>query len=160
LDLLLFGEGAGPASAGFGGDWMLWGGIATIVAGVVGMLGARDLGKLAGYNVIISSGTLLGAVGLQQPAATAGALAYLVVSTLGSGALSWFACLFTRDVVEEDVYSVVLDPFVPVEHVPRGAALYGDEVESRVVIPAPVAMLGARFLLCALLLAGLPLLSG
>ncbi|MGH8073709.1 MAG: monovalent cation/H+ antiporter subunit D, partial [Lysobacter sp.] len=81
LSLLLFGDGAGPASRGFGSDWLLWGGVATIVAGIVGMLGARDLGKLAGYNVIISSGTLLGAIALQQPAVTAGALAYLVVST-------------------------------------------------------------------------------
>src|SRR3546814_4238881 len=78
LSLLLFGDDAGPASSDFGSDWLLWGGVATIVAGTVGMLGARDLGKLAGYNVIISSGTLLGAVGVQQPAVTAGALAYLV----------------------------------------------------------------------------------
>src|SRR3546814_17838394 len=77
LSLLLFGDDAGPASSHFGSDWLLWGGVATIVAGTIGMLGARDLGKLAGYNVIISSGTLLGAAGLQQPAVTAGALAYL-----------------------------------------------------------------------------------
>src|SRR3546814_1427026 len=87
LGLLLFGDDAGPASSHFVSDWLLWGGVATIVAGTIGMLGARDLGTLAGYNVIISSGTLLGAVGRQQPAVTAGALAYLVISTLGIGAL-------------------------------------------------------------------------
>ncbi|WP_449425595.1 proton-conducting transporter transmembrane domain-containing protein, partial [Rhodanobacter lindaniclasticus] len=53
LGLLLFGDGAGPASAHFGSDWMVWGGMATLVAGIVGMLGARELGKLAGYNVVI-----------------------------------------------------------------------------------------------------------
>src|SRR3546814_4214651 len=47
LSLLLFGEDAGPASSHFGSDWLLWGGVATIIAGTVGMLGARDLGKLA-----------------------------------------------------------------------------------------------------------------
>ena len=160
LDLLLFGEGAGPASAGFGGDWMLWGGIATIVAGVVGMLGARDLGKLAGYNVIISSGTLLGAVGLQQPAVTAGALAYLVVSTLGIGALFLVAGLITPEGEEEDDDALMLEPYEPVGDDPRADELYADEDESRVVIPAPVAMLGASFLVCALLLAGMPPLSG
>src|SRR3546814_6739106 len=50
--LMLFGDGAGPASSGFGSDWLLWGGVATIVAGTIGMLGARSLGKLAGYNVV------------------------------------------------------------------------------------------------------------
>src|SRR3546814_8490331 len=54
LGLLLFGDEAGPASRHFGSDWLLWGGVATIVAGTIGLLGARDLGKLAGYNSIIS----------------------------------------------------------------------------------------------------------
>lgn len=43
---------------------------------------------------------------------------------------------------------------------PRADELYADEDESRVVIPAPVAMLGVSFLACALLLAGMPPLSG
>src|SRR3546814_5436123 len=78
------------------------------------MLGARDLGKLAGYNVIISSGTLLGAVGLQQPAVTAGALAYLVISTLGIGALFLVAGLLTPEGEEEDDDAFTLEPYEPV----------------------------------------------
>src|SRR3546814_12596012 len=38
LGLLLFGDEAGPASRHFGSDWLLWGGVATIVAGTIGML--------------------------------------------------------------------------------------------------------------------------
>lgn len=160
LSVLLFGDGAGPASRHFGSDWLLWGGLATIVAGIVGMLGARDLGKLVGYNVVISSGTLLGAIALQQPAVTAGALAYLVISTLGVAAFFLVAGLLTPEGEEEADDALQLEPYEPVDGESRSAELYADEDESRVVIPAPVAMLGVSFLACALLLAGLPPLSG
>jgi multicomponent K+:H+ antiporter subunit D len=160
LGLLLFGDGAGPASSRFGSDWLLWGGIATIVAGIVGMLGARDLGKLAGYNVVISSGTLLGAVALQQPAVTAGALAYLVVSTLGIAAFFLVAGLLAPEGEEEDGDALVLEPYEPIVDEARSDDMYADEDESRTVVTAPVAMLGVGFLACALVLAGLPPLSG
>ena len=160
LSLLLFGDDAGPASRNFGSDWMLWGGVATIVAGIVGMLGARDLGKLAGYNVIISSGTLLGAIALQQPAVTAGALAYLVISTLGIAAFFLVAGLLAPEGEEEADDALQLEPYEPMGGDVGSAGLYADEDESRVVIPAPVAMLGVSFLACTVLLAGLPPLSG
>ncbi|WP_417474597.1 monovalent cation/H+ antiporter subunit D [Luteimonas mephitis] len=160
LSLLLFGDGAGPASRNFGSDWMLWGGMATIVAGIIGMLGARDLGKLAGYNVIISSGTLLGAIALQQPAVTAGALAYLVISTLGIAAFFLVAGLLAPEGEEEADDALQLEPYEPMGGDVGSAGLYADEDESRVVIPAPVAMLGVSFLACTVLLAGLPPLSG
>jgi multicomponent K+:H+ antiporter subunit D len=160
LSLLLFGDGAGPASSHFGSDWMLWGGVATVVAGIVGLLGARDLGKLAGFNVVISSGTLLGAIALQQPAVTAGALAYLVISTLGVAAFFLVAGLLTPQGEEEADDALQLEPYEPADGESRSGELYAEEDESRVVIPAPVAMLAVSFLACALLLAGLPPLSG
>src|SRR5699024_2769035 len=52
LSLLLFGAGAGAASAHFGSSALLWLGIATLLTGAIGVAGARDLGKLAGYNVL------------------------------------------------------------------------------------------------------------
>ena len=159
LGALVFGEGAG-ISRYFGSDWLLWGGVATIVAGSIGMLGARDLGKLAGYNVLVSSGTLLGAVALHDPAVTAGALAYLVVSTLGIAALFLVAGLTAPDGDEEEDDALQLEPYEPPDSDGRADELYAEEDESRVVIPAPVAMLALSFLLCSLLLAGLPPLSG
>jgi multicomponent K+:H+ antiporter subunit D len=153
LSLLLFGGGAGAASAHFGADWLLWGGAATVAVGVVGMLGAQELGKLAGYNVLVSSGSLLGAIGLQQPAVTAGALAYLVVSTLAIAAFFLLAGLIAPR--EESDGASLLEPYDP-----AGMALYADEDESRATVPAPVALLGLCFLACALVLAGLPPLSG
>lgn len=160
LGLLLFGDAAGPASAHFGSGWMLWGGVATVAAGTVGMLGARDLAKLAGYNVLISSGTLLGAIGLQLPAVTAGALAYLVISTLAIAAFFLVVGLLASDGDDETDDTLSLEPYVqPGEPAPN-ESLYAQEDESRVVISAPIAMLSASFFACALLLAGLPPLSG
>ena len=160
LGLLLFGDGAGPASSHFGSGWMLWGGVATVVAGTVGMLGARDLAKLAGYNVLISSGTLLGAIGLQLPAVTAGALAYLVISTLAIAAFFLVAGLLASDGDDDTDDSLSLEPYEQLGEASPGEGLYAKEDESRVVISAPIAMLGASFFACALLLAGLPPLSG
>ncbi|MEO7071720.1 MAG: monovalent cation/H+ antiporter subunit D [Rhodanobacter sp.] len=160
LSLLLFGTGAGAASAHFGANWLLWGGVLTLVAGTVGILGARDLGKLAGYNVVISSGTLLGAIGLQQPAVTAGALAYLVISTLGIAAFFLVTGLVTPEGEEADDDALPLEPYESVAGQVRSGELYAEEDESAVVIPAPVAMLAVSFFACAVLLSGLPPLSG
>jgi multicomponent K+:H+ antiporter subunit D len=160
LSLLLFGDGAGPASSHFGSGWMLWGGVATVVAGTVGMLGARDLGKLAGYNVLISSGTLLGAIGLQLPAVTAGALAYLVISTLAIAAFFLVAGLLASDGDDDTDDSLSLEPYEQLGEASAGESLYAKEDESRVVISAPIVLLGGSFFACALLLAGLPPLSG
>ncbi len=153
LGLLLFGTGAGPASAHFGSQWLLVAGMVTLVVGTVGMLGARELGKLAGYAVLVSSGTLLGAVALQQAAVTAGALAYLVVSVLGIAAFFLLTGLVVP--TDEPEGTGQLEPYDPV-----GDALYAAEDESRVVKPAPLVILAACFLGCALLLSGLPPLSG
>lgn len=160
LSLLLFGDGAGPASRHFGSDWLLWGGVATVAAGIVGLLGARDLGKLAGYNVVISAGTLLGAVGLHQAAVTAGALAYLVISTLGIAAFFLVAGLLASDGDEDTDDTLSLEPYDPGGLDSRSDALFAAEDESRVVLSAPAAMLGVSFFACAILLAGLPPLSG
>jgi multicomponent K+:H+ antiporter subunit D len=160
LGLLLFGDHAGAASSHFGSDWMLWGGVATVIAGTIGMLGARDLGKLAGYNVVISSGTLLGAIGLQQPAVTAGALAYLVISTLAIAAFFLVAGLLASDGDDDTDDTLNLEPYEQPGETSANESLYAKEDESRVVISAPIAMLGLSFSACAVLLAGLPPLSG
>ncbi|MGL6109796.1 MAG: monovalent cation/H+ antiporter subunit D, partial [Rubrivivax sp.] len=57
LSTLLFSPAAG-ASAGFGSDWLLWGGMATLAFGSLGLLGAQRPARLAGFAVIVSSGTL------------------------------------------------------------------------------------------------------
>src|SRR5699024_6398337 len=153
LSLLLFGAGAGAASAHFASGWLLWLGIITLAVGTVGMLGARELGKLAGYSVLVSSGTLVGAIALQQPAVTAGALAYLVVSALGIAALFLLTGLIVPGDKPEDAQQ--LEPYDAASD-----ELFAHEDESQIHTPAPIVILSACFFVCALLLAGLPPLSG
>lgn len=153
LGLLLFGPEAGVASAGLGRLPLLGAGMATLVVGAIGMLGARELGKVAGYYVLISSGTLLGAIALQQPLVTAGALAYLVISALTIAAFFLLDGLIVPREEPEGVEQ--LEPYDP-----AGEALYEREDESRIVAPVPVVLLAASFFLCAILLVGLPPMSG
>src|SRR5699024_9668511 len=151
LSLLLFGAGA--ASAHFGSGWSLWAGIMTLAVGTVGMLGARDLGRLAGYNVLVSSGTLVGAIALQQPAVTAGALAYLVISALAIAAFFLLTGLIVPAAEPES--GEQLEPYDAASD-----ELFAHEDESRIHTPAPIVILSACFFACALLLAGLPPLAG
>ncbi len=153
LWLLLFGADAG-ASAYFGADWLLVGGLLTLGFGAVGMLASQDLARMAGYSVLVSSGTLLAAIGSGVPAATAPALYYMVSSTLAIAAFFLLIELIERGRrAGADILAVTLEAF--------GAAdVEPEEDEAGMVIPATMALLGLSFLLCALLLAGLPPVSG
>jgi multicomponent K+:H+ antiporter subunit D len=152
LWLLLFGEGAG-ASAYFGGDVLLFGGLATVAFGAIGTLASQDLARLAAHSVLVSSGTVLAAIGMAEAGVTGGALFYMVSSTLGLGALFLLVELVERG----------REPAADVLAVTREA--YGDddlddEEEVGLAIPATMAMLGIAFIGCALVIAGLPPLSG
>ena len=153
LWLLLFGAETG-ASAGLGGGWLVFGGIATIAFGAIGMLASREMARLAAFSVIVSSGTVLAATGMGQIDVTGGALFYLVSSTLGTSAFFLLVELVERG----------RDPAADVLAVTR--EFYGEdddideEDEVGVAIPAPMSVLGLAFIGCALVIAGLPPLSG
>lgn len=154
--LLLFAteESAMP---NFGAEWLLYGGIATIAFGTIGLLATRSLAKLAGFSVLISSGTLLAALGSGEGAVLGAVLFYLVSSTL---ALAAFYLLI--ELVERQEYGDA--PVSPVEPVFDDEYVWargkGEEDEVGIVIPGTIAILGVAFIFAALLLAGLPPLSG
>lgn len=154
LSLLLFGPAAGP-SAGFGQDWLLAAGLATIAFGTFGALAARELTRAVGYSIMISSGTVLAALGLGDGRALAGALFYMVGSTLAAGALYLLAEILARDDkegVEDSSEQVFSDEYQdPFDQETR---------EDAIAIPLTVAVLGGAFLACTLTLAGLPPLAG
>ncbi len=154
------------ASAQFGQPVLIALGLATLVSGALGIVGTQRLSNLAGFSVVISAGTLLAAVGLGEPGIWAGALYYLLSSTL---AVSAFFLL--TDMVERwrnagrSVAPHERDGAAPFlsEDLRRmddvnldddAQALYGR------AIPAGVAFLGLAFTACTLLLAGLPPLPG
>jgi multicomponent K+:H+ antiporter subunit D len=153
LWLLVFGDGAG-ASTQFGGEWLLFGGLATVTFGAIGSLASQDMARLASFSVLVSSGTVLAAIGMGQVGVTGGALFYLISSTLGLGAFFLLIELVERG----------REPGADVLAVTR--ELYGEEhelddsEEVGIAIPATMGMLGVAFIGCALVLSGLPPLSG
>ncbi|MEO6279381.1 monovalent cation/H+ antiporter subunit D [Roseateles sp.] len=157
-----------PASVGpwalFGGEVLVWGGLVTLAFGALGMMASQRLDRLAGFSVIASSGTLLAAIGFDSPALSAGALFYLASSTLAGCALFLLVELIERarqvelaPLADDDDH---LPDFVDVE--PRFDTNLDDEeqVLTGRAIPAALAFLGLAFILCALVVAGLPPLSG
>lgn len=157
-----------PATAGvsahFGSGLLVWGGLATLALGTMGMLRSQQLGRQAGYSIIVSSGTVIAATGLDQPALTAGALFYLASSTLGAAALFLLAELVERRrQVEVDPPVADLGDRLPAFGEAMRAEVNLDDRELPLVgraIPASVAYLAASFLLCMVVVAGLPPLSG
>ena len=153
LTLLLFGEGAG-ASAGFAADVLLFGGLATAVFGAIGTLASQSMGRLAGFSVLVSSGTVLAAIGMGQVGVTGGTLFYLVSSTLGISAFFLLIELVERGREPgADMLAVTRESY--------GADDEADEEEvAGLVIPATMGLLGIAFIACTLIIAGLPPLSG
>lgn len=152
--LLLLGGEVGW-TANFGEEWLFYGGMATIAFGMIGVLAARTLSRIAGYSLIVSAGTLLAAVGAGEGAVLAGALFYLVSSTLGVSAFYLLIELVER---REEGPAATGEPVFDDEY--TGLPPAGRDTEIGVAIPASVAILGGGFAFSVLLIAGLPPLSG
>lgn len=153
--LLLFGEAAG-GSAGFGSLWLLYGGLITLAIGSIGLLASQELPRLASFSLIVSSGTLLAAISFGQPGITSGALLYMVSSTLAVGAFFLLAELIDRtQVFGANVLALTMEAFQA-----EGAIEDTEADEVGVIIPMAMAFLGLAFITCALVIAGLPPLSG
>ncbi len=132
---LLFGEIAGPL-AGWAWDWLLWTGAASLALATLGALAAASLRALAAYLVVASAATLFIAFALAQPGTVAAGLYYLPHSTFATAALFLLIDLVRRR---------------------RGTA------QDRLQRLAPLsqrALLGALFIVAAVLVSGLPPLSG
>ncbi len=155
LSLLLFGASAGD-SAQLGGDLLMYGGMATIAFGMVGVLSAQDTARIAGFSVLVSSGTLLAAIGTNRVGVTAGALFYLVSSTLAIGAFFLLIELVERGrEFGADMLALTREAFGDADE-----SETEDDGEIGIPLPSTMAMLGVSFISCAVLLAGLPPLSG
>jgi multicomponent K+:H+ antiporter subunit D len=150
--LFLGADVGGAPSAGT--PWLVVAGGATLAFGALGVLASQTLPRLASYCVLVSSGTLLAAIAIDNPALTGAALYYLVVSTL---ALSAFFLLV--EWVERgrrpgsDVVAVTAEAFIAGDE-------EDEDEEVGALIPAATALLGVAYAACAIMLAGLPPLAG
>ena len=98
---LAFGAGAAH-SAGLGAELLVAGGMATIAFGMFGVLASQGLGRLAGCSVLVSSRHAArrdrhGAASAAARAMLAGALYYMVSSTLAISALFLMIELIERE---------------------------------------------------------------
>lgn len=152
---LLFFESAPDMPGIFGSQVLFFGGMATIAFGTIGVLASQALGRLAGYSVLVSSGTLLASIGFVQVDVTAGALYYLVSSTL---AISAFFMLI--ELVERGQNAVANVLAITMEAFGKNDEEEEEEEIVGIAIPRTIAVLGISFVACSILLAGLPPLSG
>ncbi len=131
---LVFAPGA-AATGALAGEILMPAALVTLAVGTIGVMGARDLGRLAAHAGVASMGTLLLAIALFTPAATAAALYYLVHSTLAGAALFLVVDL----VAERRRAGARIDPAAPF---------------------AQSGLIAALFFVAAIGVAGMPPLSG
>jgi multicomponent K+:H+ antiporter subunit D len=132
---LMFGPDAGPV-AGLYADWLLPLALLTMGLGALGALSATGLRRQVAYLVVVSVGLLLTAFGSWDQAGIASGLYYLAHSTLAIAAFFLLADVIARGRGER---SDRLNP--------------GPEI-------ARAGLVGGLFFVTAVLVAGLPPLSG
>ncbi len=151
---ILIGDGS-STSAHFAGVALQYGGLATIIFGTIGVLASQGVARIACFSVLVSSGTLLAIVGYEDASVTAGALYYLVSSTLALASLFLLVELMERGRSPgDDVLAVTLEAYGDDDDEPT------HEQDVAVATPGALAALGGAFICCAILLAGMPPLSG
>ncbi|KFI05420.1 monovalent cation/H+ antiporter subunit D [Massilia sp. BSC265] len=141
-----------PDSARFGYEALLWGGMASIVFGAAGMLATDTAGRLAGYAAIVSSGTLLAVIGYGQASLVTAGLYYFFASTLALAAFVLLIELVDRIRTPGAAMLALTAEAYAVEDAPAEPKGTG--------VPAAMAFLSLAFMACALIIAGLPPLSG
>lgn len=132
---LIFGTGAGPV-AGLYGPWLLPLALLTLILGALGAFSAATLRHQIAYLVVASAGLMLTAFGLWSGSGITAGLYYLAHSTLAAGAF-----------------------FLLADQIAAGRGELADRLKPGPEIPR-AAWAGALFFAAAILMAGLPPLSG
>lgn len=152
---LLFSSDAG-ASADFGSGVLLAGGLLTLAFGTIGLLASIRLERIAAFSVVVTSGTLMASLGMHSATLLAAALFYLTSATLSASVLFLMVELVKRtragakaQRLEQDT-TPEEDDNLDDEQLPLIGRVY----------PISIALLGLAFMAAALLVAGLPPLSG
>jgi len=152
------------AAASMLGVMMFYFGLATLIAGTVGMIASHHLARLVSHSLVASTGILLAALGLGLEALTAPVLFYLIVSVLTTGIFFMVTGMTDRT---RSVPSAAQPVEPPTPQAPFYTAFgvrepdpYGTDEEIGVAIPRAIVFLGLMFVSCVLLVTGLPPLPG
>jgi multicomponent K+:H+ antiporter subunit D len=155
---------AGSEQTSFIDVGLFYGGAATIAYAVVGMLASHQLGRIVSYCVVASTGLVFMALGLRIDALTAPVMLYLASSILATSAFFMVNGLAQRTRTLRVREAADLGPLPDDTYLGFGVERTEDRLSPRdeigVAIPAAMAFLGLTFVCCALLVAGLPPLSG
>jgi multicomponent K+:H+ antiporter subunit D len=139
-------------------------GAATIAYAVIGLLATHYLARAISYAVVASSGLIFMALGLRIEAVTGPVLLYLSSSVLATAAFFMLNGLAQRMRTFQTREAADLAPLPDVTYVGFGVNEGSEPLQPTadvgVAIPAAMAFLGLAFICCALLIAGLPPLSG
>ena len=154
----------------FGANWLIWGGLATMAVGTLGLFGSLRLVRTACWAVVVSSGTTLAAFGLGGVALTTAAIYYILASAIAASALMLMVEPVERSrtarahVPRSDDDG---DPFPAFYDMPEWQAQFervnlDDNEEALVGRPLQRSMvfLGLAFIASVLLIAGLPPMAG
>jgi len=156
LSLLIFGAQAG-ASAGFGAELLVAGGLLTVTFGLFGTLAAREMDRVAAYLVMVSSGTVIAATGIVAGGGPVGVLSaaffYMIGSTLAVSAAFLLVEPMRRLGGEAELITdTVADDYDDPDDDPRPEVV--------LALPGTVTILGLAFTVSMMASAGLPPLSG
>lgn len=135
MHTLVFGSSAGPLANLFE-PWLLALALATLVLGMMGALAASSLSRMAAYLVVASVGSMLTAFGLSSREGIAAGLYYLPHSTFAAAAF-----------------------FLLIDAIAHRRGVMADRLFATADIPHAW-LWGGMYFVVAILMAGLPPLSG
>ncbi len=117
-------------------EWVLLLGLITLALAALGVLAARALRRQVAYLILASVATLMIAIGINNEAALAASLYYLIHSTMLGAAM-----------------------FLIADVIMKGRGIYSDSFTKAIPIDRPI-VVGSVFMLLGIALTGMPPLSG
>lgn len=139
-----------------GSQCLFWAGVATMIYASLGLLASHDSRYLVSYSAMLSSGILVALLGFGQNSLASSALFYLASSALAVAAFMLLLELADRLYSPSSLQRAEVLKSLNEEDTEEDA----EEETPGVVIPAAMAFLGLSFMGCALVLAGMPPMSG
>lgn len=163
LSMLFFAPGSGGIE-GFGGEILVVAGLTTMGYGLFGVLAVAGLPQKTGYATLISSGTIIAAIGFALigggEAILAGALFYMIGSTAAISAMYLLAEPLSREAPDDEAADSADEPEPALAWGPMGLGAVEDDDAPATTLPASTFGLAVSFMMLTAFVAGLPPFAG